>query len=197
MNTKPDLEKVITDAFASEYGPGSMAPITPDDAVKVAAESAAQHIAQQIRSALVCCDVYARIHQDAERDSLANAIGRATLNGTWHERCYRGEEAARLAEKSAQEDRSELPDFLASYLDRRCQERAAGVKDFLDRLTLRERALVRDFAVMGYVQGCRHPEGAPHPKDSAVLDLVTDACMAFSDLYPAVARIIRTGGQER
>lgn len=80
-----------------------------------------------------------------------------------------------------------LPAALVSYLEQRDAERADAVRDFLGSLNDRERALMRDAAVMGYVQGRRHIEGQPHPKDSAVLAMVVDACFAFSDLYPGVS----------
>ncbi len=63
------------------------------------------------------------------------------------------------------------------------------VAQFLGRLTDREHTLIRDAAVMGYVQGRRHPRDEDHPKDSAVLRLVIDAALAIPDLYPAVAAV--------
>jgi hypothetical protein len=80
-----------------------------------------------------------------------------------------------------------LPPALIAHLAQRDADRATAVAAFLDGLTDRERALMRDAAVMGYVQGRQHPEGEPHPKDGAVLDLVVDACLHFTDLYPGVA----------
>ncbi|WP_330236128.1 hypothetical protein [Streptomyces sp. NBC_00566] len=82
-----------------------------------------------------------------------------------------------------------LPAALLQYLEQRDATRAAQVADFLTSLTDRERALVRDFAVMGYVQGRMHPQGEEHPKDSAVLAVVTGACLHHRDLYPAVNAI--------
>ncbi|ONK09482.1 hypothetical protein [Streptomyces sp. MP131-18] len=79
-----------------------------------------------------------------------------------------------------------LPDYLVRYLEQRAQQRADAINNVLARLTDRERALIRDAAVMGYVQGRRHPEGDPHPKDGDVLTQVIDACFSFADLYPAI-----------
>lgn len=79
-----------------------------------------------------------------------------------------------------------IPEALVQYMAERDAQRADAVRAFLDSLTDRERALIRDFAVMGYVQGRMHPQGEKHPKDSHVLALVVDACMAHRDLYPAV-----------
>lgn len=82
-----------------------------------------------------------------------------------------------------------LPAALVDYLVHRDAERAEAVTQFLSRLTDREHTLIRDIAVMGYVQGRRHPDSEDHPKDSAVLRLVIDAALAFPDLYPAVAAV--------
>jgi len=83
-----------------------------------------------------------------------------------------------------------IPEALARYLLERDAQRAEEVRAFLTALTDRERALIRDAAVMGYVQGRMHPEGEPHPKDSAVLAEVVAACQAHSDLYPAVRAVM-------
>lgn len=84
------------------------------------------------------------------------------------------------------EQQHALPDYLITYLEQRHHARAEAVEAFLDSLTDRERALVRDAAVMGYVRGRMHPQDEKHPKDGAVLAEVIDACLAFPDLYPAV-----------
>ncbi|WP_331731832.1 hypothetical protein OG298_45165 (plasmid) [Streptomyces sp. NBC_01005] len=79
-----------------------------------------------------------------------------------------------------------LPDSLISYLEQRGAAHADAVTTMFSTLTDRERALIKDAAAMGYVRGRMHPEGEPHPKDSAVLVEVIDACLAFPDLYPAI-----------
>jgi hypothetical protein len=79
-----------------------------------------------------------------------------------------------------------LPDFLTRYLEQRAAAHAAAARDVLTALTDRERALVKDAAVMGYVRGTLHPRGEPVPKDSAIVTEVIDACLAFPDLYPAI-----------
>jgi hypothetical protein len=85
---------------------------------------------------------------------------------------------------------SDLPEALVTYLVNRDIARADAVYAFLDDLTDRERGLIRDAAVMGYVRGTMHPDGEPHPKDSkvmaAVLAEVIDACHAMPDMYPAI-----------
>jgi hypothetical protein len=85
---------------------------------------------------------------------------------------------------------TDLPEALVTYLINRDTARADAVRAFLDDLTDRERGLIRDAAVMGYVRGRLHPEDERHPKDSQVmadvLAEVIDACLAMPDLYPAV-----------
>lgn len=78
-------------------------------------------------------------------------------------------------------------DFLFGYLAEREAQRADAVSDVLARLTDRERALIKDVAAMGYVQGMRHPQGERVPKDGPILAQVIDACLAFPDLYPAIS----------
>jgi hypothetical protein len=85
---------------------------------------------------------------------------------------------------------TDLPAALVTYLVNRDTARANAVRAFLDDLTDRERGLIRDTAVMGYVRGRMHPADEPHPKDShvvaEVLAEVVDACLAMPDLYPGV-----------
>lgn len=82
---------------------------------------------------------------------------------------------------------TELPAAYLAYLAKREQQRADAITDFLASLTDRERALVRDAAVMGYVRGRMRPQDEPHPKDSAVLAEVVDCCLAITDMYPAIS----------
>lgn len=90
-------------------------------------------------------------------------------------------------------DTPAIPDFLIDYLEQRRAQRANTVDTVLASLTKRERALVHDTAVMGYVQGMRHPEGEPIGKDRQVID----ACLAFPDLYPAISAAAETSTQRR
>lgn len=83
-------------------------------------------------------------------------------------------------------DPSPLPDFLTGYLEKRAADRASAVTTFLASLTPWERALFHDAAVMGYVQGLMRDRAEGCPKDSQVMALVVDACLAFPDAYPAV-----------
>lgn len=85
----------------------------------------------------------------------------------------------------------QLPDQLVAYLATREQQRADNVNAFLVSLTTRERALITQTAVMGYVQGVRHPDGERIPKNAPLLAQVIDACFSFPDLYPAISGVAR------
>lgn len=84
-----------------------------------------------------------------------------------------------------------IPDRLVDYLVQRDNQRAQAVDDFLAKLTQRERALITQAAVMGWVQGVRHPDGERIPKNGPLLAHVIDACFAFPDLYPAINALAR------
>ncbi|GAA0500979.1 hypothetical protein [Streptomyces olivaceiscleroticus] len=56
----------------------------------------------------------------------------------------------------------------------------------LASLTDRERALVEDVAVMGYVCGITHPKEQAIPSNEQILAEVVDACLTSPDLYPAI-----------
>lgn len=83
---------------------------------------------------------------------------------------------------------------LDEYFAKRQAARADRVRAFLDSLTNRERALVQDIAVMGYVRGSMHPKGEEIPLNAAILADVVNACFASPDLHPAVATIERCPG---
>lgn len=53
-------------------------------------------------------------------------------------------------------DRTPIPEEIVRYVAARDQERAERVDRALAALTGRERALVREAAVMGYVQGAMY-----------------------------------------
>lgn len=59
-------------------------PATPEEA------------AEKIRAELVCCDIYARVNDTGEL-----SLKQARTSRDWHDLCYWGEAAARLAEGSA------------------------------------------------------------------------------------------------
>jgi hypothetical protein len=86
-------------------------------------------------------------------------------------------------------------DALAAYLAEREEERNETVRRTLAAMTERERWLVREAAVMGYVcgqiAGSVGVDAIPH--DSAVLVEVVDACLALDDLYPIMNSLAEEG----
>lgn len=92
-----------------------------------------------------------------------------------------------------------IEEGLLRYFAVRQQERADEVAAALARLSVPERRLLREAAVMGYVRGVmaggvaaragiREPE---IPPDSAVVAEVVSCCQSMSDLYPFIAGLIR------
>jgi hypothetical protein len=64
------------------------------------------------------------------------------------------------------------------------ERRAAEIQEVLDRLTPRERSLVRDAAVMGYVQGTLDQRaGVAFPKDTSIFHGVLYAVTREDDHY--------------
>lgn len=84
------------------------------------------------------------------------------------------------------ENQHDLPPQLASYLQVQDNKRTRRVETFLASLTPRERSLVHDAAVMGYMQGTYHERHKPIPKDSVIMRQVVAECQAFPDLYPVI-----------
>jgi len=79
----------------------------------------------------------------------------------------------------------DLPVALSAYFIQRQATRRTAVTQTLDGLTERERLLVKEAAVMGWVQGMRY-HNLQYPGDRQVLNTVIDACITFSDLYPTI-----------
>jgi hypothetical protein len=79
-----------------------------------------------------------------------------------------------------------LPEWLMNYVERQDAKRAYAVNEVIVSLTDRELALVKEVAVMGYVQGMRHPQDEKIPGDATIILRVVEACLAFTDLYPAI-----------
>lgn len=78
-------------------------------------------------------------------------------------------------------------DTLYAYLVKRANARRIRAAEVFNALSDRERHLVKEAAVMGYVQGRMHTAGAEHPKDAEVMFLVIDGCLSNPDLYPTLA----------
>jgi hypothetical protein len=79
-------------------------------------------------------------------------------------------------------------DVLTRYLETRAQQRRDAVHRTLAALSPREQQLVRDAAVMGYVEGvyAARAGNVVIPADSAIVHQVVDACLAHADLYPTI-----------
>lgn len=59
---------------------------------------------------------------------------------------------------------------------------------FANRAAERERALMKDAAVMGYVQGTYHRRDVDvFPKDSWIIATVIEACLGCPDLYRTIS----------
>jgi len=86
-----------------------------------------------------------------------------------------------------------IADGLLRYFATRRYERNELVDRAMAAMTDRERRLVREAAVMGYVQGVRSMPGghkATMPGDGVILRLVIDACLVMDDLYPEIGGLI-------
>jgi hypothetical protein len=86
-----------------------------------------------------------------------------------------------------------VPTNLAEYLQARDAQHRDDVTKTLAGLSDRERRLVYEAAVMGYVRGALHGEvagSADIPKDAVIVRSVIDACHAVPHLYPLL------GGKE-
>jgi hypothetical protein len=76
-------------------------------------------------------------------------------------------------------------EVIARYLAQRDASRRDAVAELLAGLTEREFLLVKEAAVMGWVQGMRHHD-LTFPGDANALITVVDACIAFADRYPTI-----------
>jgi hypothetical protein len=81
---------------------------------------------------------------------------------------------------------TDLPDAIVQLFAQRQTYRDNATAEAWNALTEREQALVKDAAVMGWVQGMRHHD-LKYPGDRQVVPIVIEACLAFADLYPAIS----------
>lgn len=80
-----------------------------------------------------------------------------------------------------------IPEALVAYLQQRDAQRAQDVNDLAATFTERELLLMKEAAVMGYVQGAKnHPHRDRIPGNRAILLEVLEACLHFRDLYPTI-----------
>ncbi|MFD3535334.1 hypothetical protein [Streptomyces sp. NPDC058664] len=80
------------------------------------------------------------------------------------------------------------PAELAAYFETRARQREQDIDARLAELTPRERSLVRDAAVMGYVLGSRHRDSEPFPLDVPIMRGVVYATLREEGNYYAVLR---------
>jgi len=82
---------------------------------------------------------------------------------------------------------SEQLDALAGYFDAMAQQRLEDSARLASTFTERELLLIKEAAVMGYVQGGMgggHHGNIPHDRD--ILQEVLLACKQHPDLYPTI-----------
>jgi len=84
---------------------------------------------------------------------------------------------------------ADFPPGMLAYFETRAQQREQDIDDRLAKLTPRERSLIRDAAVMGYLQG-RMDERAhvEVPKDTPIMRGVVYAALREEGDYYAVLR---------
>jgi len=80
-----------------------------------------------------------------------------------------------------------IPDALLTLFANRAAERHQRAADRFGTFTEQERALMREAAVMGYVQGSMHPKGDDIPKDSWIISTVIESCLSHPDLYRTIS----------
>jgi len=81
----------------------------------------------------------------------------------------------------------EIPEGLVNYLATMDRYRAQQVDAALEARTPDELVLMKEAAVMAYVQGMQAGRDVPIPKNTALLRMVVGACLAMPDLYPAIS----------
>ena len=83
-----------------------------------------------------------------------------------------------------------IPEWLVADITRRDAERLNAAADFYATLTDRERALVRDAAVMGYVLGRMDERAhAEFPKDTPITRAVVYAALREDENYAVLRGI--------
>lgn len=76
---------------------------------------------------------------------------------------------------------NEFMDGFLEYLELQEKKRNEAVARVLRKLTEREKLLVCEVAVMGYVQGRRDAGNFSIPKDAKIVINVIDACISMAD----------------
>jgi hypothetical protein len=80
-----------------------------------------------------------------------------------------------------------LPDYLVQYLIKRDQAHADRIAAVWSEFTEREQGLVKDAAVMGWIQGAQCARaGEGWPGDWVAVPTVIGACLGNPDFYPTI-----------
>ena len=83
---------------------------------------------------------------------------------------------------------------LLNYLATMERSRQEQAKEMYRRLTRRERRILREAAVMGFVlgtwSGIKPGNGRDMPPDSKIVELVLNSCQSQKDLYPLLGRLL-------
>lgn len=80
-----------------------------------------------------------------------------------------------------------LPQFLVDYVLKQDQKRADAISAVWSEFTEREQGLIKDAAVMGYVQGMMQARaGLDWPGDWVAVPTVIGACLAHAAMYPTI-----------
>ncbi|MER8233508.1 hypothetical protein [Streptomyces sp. NPDC094049] len=72
---------------------------------------------------------------------------------------------------------------MLAYFETRAQQREQDIDERLAQLTSRERSLVRDAAVMGYVLGSRRQDSEPFPLDIPIVRGVVYAALRDENFH--------------
>ena len=88
------------------------------------------------------------------------------------------------------------PDWIVDYFADRVREQDSGVDRALNTMTVRERNILLEAAVMGFVRGTlASGRQVQVPSDSTIVTQVILACRANPDLYPVITAA--TDGRRR
>ncbi|MCX4543820.1 hypothetical protein [Streptomyces sp. NBC_01565] len=82
---------------------------------------------------------------------------------------------------------ADIPEALANYMIKRDKERADRIAAVWAEFTEREQGLIKDAAVMGWVQGSMSTRaGEQWPGDWVAVPTVLGACLGLPHLYPTI-----------
>lgn len=85
-----------------------------------------------------------------------------------------------------------IPDVLLTLFANRAAERHQRAAERFGTFTERERLLMKEAAVMGYVQGTYHRRDVDvFPKDSWIISTVIEACLGCPDLYRTIGGYVK------